>query len=135
MFEYQTTDAETINELVETAKGAGATEASYFTVINACEMAEAISNWLLNESNGSREFAVKTYEFIKSNIMKFLDVSDPKYFSLAFEIFAKSNLRQAAAIAGSFKTNWGTKAVKDILISMVFSSEYIEDTQLDLCWT
>ena len=131
MSESKTIDADTINELIKTARNAGAVEASYFTVIDAFEMAEAISNWLLDESNGSREFAVKTYEIIKSNIMKFLDLSDPKYFSLAFEIFAKANLRQAVAVAGSFKTNWSTLSVKDLLISMVFSEEFNTDTQLD----
>ena len=131
MAESKTTDADTINELIETARDAGAVEASYFTVIDAFEMAKAISNWLLDESNGSKEFAVKQYEIIKSNIMKFLDLSDPKCFSLAFEIFAKANLRQAAAVAGSFRTNWSTNAVKGILTSMVFSEEYNADTQLD----
>ena len=74
---------------------------------------------------------MKVYEIIKLNIMKFLDLSDPKYFSLAFEIFAKANLRQAVAVAGSFKTNWSTLSVKDLLISMVFSEEFNTDTQLD----
>ena len=62
-------------------------------------MAEAISNWLLDASNGSKSFAISKYEDVKANIMKFLDLKDPKEFSLAFEIFARYNMNLAFRVA------------------------------------
>ena len=57
----------------------------YLTAIDALEMAEAICNWLFEDSNGSREYAIAKYEDVKLNIMTFLGLQDAKFFALRFE--------------------------------------------------
>ena len=88
MNESKTTDAETINELLETSTNAGMITAHHLISVDSFEMAEAISNWLLDADNGSRDFAIRKNEDVKRNIIDFLKLKDPKHFSIAFEIFA-----------------------------------------------
>ena len=111
MAEGKATDAEIINEHIAKAREAGAEFANYLTSFESYEMAEAISNWLLDASNGSKSFAISKYEDVKANIMKFLDLKDPKEFSLAFEIFARYNMNLAFRVANKAGATYKLKIV------------------------
>ena len=82
MSESNNTDADSINELCETSIMAGVNAPIYLTSIDAFEMAGAICKWLLEETNGSREYAIAKYEDVKVNIMAYLNLQDAKLFAL-----------------------------------------------------
>ena len=64
---------------------AGVDAPVFLTITDSFEVAKTICDWLLDDSNDSKGFAVAKYEDVKANVMRFLDLQDPKLFALRFE--------------------------------------------------
>ena len=101
-------------------------------------MAETICNWLLVETNGSRDYAIAKYEDVKTNIMTFLGLQDAKLFALRFEFLARSNLSQAFRLANKAGNACKLPLIKKNFNMMFYPSDtdfydadFVEDILVD----
>ena len=116
MQELSYLNSETIIALLEKAKADGVDRARIlisnesFKIDhanrNSCLMAEAICNWLLDDANGKQKVAVQKFQSVKKNIMLYLNLVDPSYFSLAFETLCINDLKQAFVLADSLNEKY-----------------------------